>query len=706
MKIKHLFLLIVFFAASVLNGQNAYNNALILKEQKDELSKLYPTVLKQYFEFINNDLQQAEQILKIKRDSIELLKIPEKKNYTLINNLVRDTIRLLRESIKREREKRMWLSDSTQLAFATEFIRNPYSTAIELPDSFNLKSICSRLELLQSTMLADNDKLEMMRDLPTEASNMQRIGTQLRGIPSLNLLSPTQMIDGIALFLRDRIVEELNMAFLGNFRDNMSSTNGEYLRTILPKSFETLRGYSEIEEQMMSVNNVLRTAFYTDLEALPENLENLLLKVVKTEEKNQPNVSYYVLPVTIIRNALMGNHPAKIFNEISDKYFANDYNNRFARVMHFMTVLNEDLIRVERVSENKNMVWVSPIDWQQNFSEDAVAQKYFMGLVFQKCRKMKIGIASKDTFQTIMSKHITEYIDLLNGLDNNYDKIIETKSRSLRDSFMLDIAWQSVKMIDRDFQTYNTLFTVQDDISKWRDYKPIAESTLSMFSSIRRKNYGSAVLSAYSVVSKVLLTSDVNSKFLRNFLFYGSFVSDVLTANNADDVRFVLSRYSAPSGSYTVKRRASWTVSINAYPGLFGGIEFATVDSVRNSGIMGVTAPIGLSISTNTLTKRGSWSLFMPIIDIGAVLSYRFKNDDYQGLPDELTWAQVLSPGLFANYGFRKLPLSLGFGWQLSPKLRQIKNQNLVFNPIDFGRFSVNTTVDIPIFYVFRSANK
>jgi hypothetical protein len=401
----------------------------------------------------------------------------------------------------------------------------------------------------------------------------------------------------------------------------------------------------------------------------------------------------------------MGNHPAKIFNEISDKYFANDYQNRFARVMHFMTVLNEDLIRIDR-ADSKNMVWVNPTEWQQNFSNDAVAQRYFMGLVFQKCRKMKIGIASKDTFQNIMSQHITEYINLLNGLDNNYDKLSETKSRNLRDSFMLDMAWQTVKMIDRDFQTYNALFNVQDDISKWQDYRPIAESTLSMVSSLRRKNYGSAVLSAYGVISKVMLISNDNSKFLRNFLFYGSFISDVLTADNADDVRFILSRYSAPVGSYTVKRRATWTVSINAYPGLFGGLEFATVDTVRNSGVMGVTAPIGLSISTNILTKQGSWSFFMPIIDIGAVLSYRFKNDDYQGLPGELNWSQVLSPGLFAYYGFRKLPLALGFGWQLSPKLRQIKRQNLHFNPIDFGRFSVNATVDIPIFYVFRSANK
>jgi hypothetical protein len=554
-------------------------------------------------------------------------------------------------------------------------------------------------------MLAESEKMGVLRDLPTESADMQRTASQLRGIPSLNLLSPTQMIDGIALFLRNRIVEELNMAFLGNFRDNMSGNGGEYLRTLLPKSFETLSGFSEIEEQMMSVNNVLRTAFYTDLDALPENLENLLLRVIKANEKNNPNVTYYILPITIIRNALMGNHPAKIFNEISDKYFANDYQNRFARVMHFMTVLNEDLIRIDR-ADSKNMVWVNPTEWQQNFSNDAVAQRYFMGLVFQKCRKMKIGIVSKDTFQNIMSQHITEYIDLLNGLDNNYDKLSETKSRNLRDSFMLDMAWQTVKMIDRDFQTYNALFNVQDDISKWQDYRPIAESTLSMVSSLRRKNYGSAVLSAYGVISKVMLISNDNSKFLRNFLFYGSFISDVLTASNADDVRFILSRYSAPVGSYTVKRRATWTVSINAYPGLFGGLEFATVDTVRNSGVMGVTAPIGLSISTNTLTKQGSWSFFMPIIDIGAVLSYRFKNDDYQGLPGELNWSQVLSPGLFAYYGFRKLPLALGFGWQLSPKLRQIKKQNLNFNPIDFGRFSVNATVDIPIFYVFRSANK
>lgn len=694
---------LLVFMSSFLKGQNAFNNALILKEKKDEITKLYPSVMKQYFGKIDEEQALALKNIQLKRDSIEQLNKATLKNYSLINNLVRDTLRLVRENIKRKKERDLWLNDSIQLSFAISVANNPFSTAIEMPDSFNLKSLCARLEDLQTKLIGA--EFVTTERYPTPESYVQSPNAQLRGIPSLNLLSTTQMIDGLALFLKDRIIEELNMSFLSNFRDNMSGSSGEYLRTLLPKSYETLTGYMEVEEQLVSVNNVLRTAFYTDLEALPDNLETLLINIIREKEKNTPNVAYFILPLTIMRNSMMGNHPAKIFNDISNKYFVGDYQNRFARVMHFMTVLNEDLIRIDR-NDSKNLVWVTPNDWQQNFSNDPAAQRYFSGLVFQKCRKMKIGIASKDTFQNIMNQHVTEYIDLLNGLDNNYENITNTKSKNIRDSLMLDMAWQSIKMIDRDFQTYNALFSVQNDSSKWQLYRPIAESTVTMFSSLRRKNYGSAVLNAYSIISKIVLASDANNKFLRNFLFYGSFVSDVLTANNAEDVRFILSRYSAPVGSYTVKHRARWSVSINAYPGLYGGVEFSTVDTVKNSMVMGVTAPIGLSISTNTLTKRGSWSLFVPIIDIGAVLSYRFLNDNYQGLPGELSWSQVMSPGLFANYGFRKLPLAIGFGWQLTPRLRKIKNQNLTFSPVDFGRFSINTSIDIPVFYVFRSANR
>ena len=180
----------------------------------------------------------------------------------------------------------------------------------------------------------------------------------------------------------------------------------------------------------------------------------------------------------------------------------------------------------------------------------------------------------------------------------------------------------------------------------------------------------------------------------------------------------IIEKYAMPVGSYKVKRRSRWSVDLNAYVGVYAGYEWAQQpgsNSYRGAagGVLGFTAPIGFTYSWAGYTGKGntnegysvsakkglrrfngsSHSISFTIIDIGAVVSYRFTNAADEPLPEKVTWGQVIAPGLFYRYGIKNTPLCVHIGGQLAPQLRTIndvKNQNTI-------RATMGVTMDLPL---------
>jgi len=197
-----------------------------------------------------------------------------------------------------------------------------------------------------------------------------------------------------------------------------------------------------------------------------------------------------------------------------------------------------------------------------------------------------------------------------------------------------------------------------------------------------------------------------------------SIFQDIILANGSKELSMVIEKYAMPVGSYKVKRRSRWSVDLNAYFGVYGGYEWAQQpgsNSYRGAagGVLGFTAPIGFTYSWAGYTGKGntnegysvsakkglrrfngsSHSISFTIIDIGAVVSYRFTNAADAPLPEKVTWGQVISPGLFYRYGIKNTPLCAHLGAQFAPQLRTIndvKNQNTI-------RATLGVTMDLPL---------
>lgn len=209
------------------------------------------------------------------------------------------------------------------------------------------------------------------------------------------------------------------------------------------------------------------------------------------------------------------------------------------------------------------------------------------------------------------------------------------------------------------------------------------------------------------------------SMTIKSLLKYGTFMSAVIDAKTSDDVEAAIEAAALPVGSARIKRESTFNIALNAYCGPYMGYErvygldpkwMSTQKSTINS--YGLTAPVGISISYGGNCRKAknhsSYSLFLSVIDVGAIASFRFSDTTTEVLPT-IQLKNILSPGIFFSYGIPTLPISVNAGWQMGPLLRKVGSQIDGNTYSDrYGRVSLSICIDIPIvnFYTFTSSKK
>jgi hypothetical protein len=227
-------------------------------------------------------------------------------------------------------------------------------------------------------------------------------------------------------------------------------------------------------------------------------------------------------------------------------------------------------------------------------------------------------------------------------------------------------------------------------------------------------------------LAKAERSADSANSVMRKLFTYGSFMSGIVKAESSDDVQNAIEAFALPTGSARIKRETSFNVSLNAYVGPYFGAERIRGLERKSHGTFGLTAPVGISISRGHSvffinTPAAGWdkgrygwstSLFISLIDIGALASYRFEesetavNDSATVTVPQVATIQlknIISPGAFLSIGIPKSPLSINAGVQLGPNLRSVKaaedsatTTNSYADKL-YWRWSISVVVDIPI---------
>ncbi|MEO1259000.1 MAG: hypothetical protein AAFZ15_09380 [Bacteroidota bacterium] len=184
------------------------------------------------------------------------------------------------------------------------------------------------------------------------------------------------------------------------------------------------------------------------------------------------------------------------------------------------------------------------------------------------------------------------------------------------------------------------------------------------------------------------------------------FLNDMALAEDAEDVEKAIEAFALPSGSFAIKRKAKWNLSINSYPGLLPAFERSKRLDLENnemktswSTTLGFTAPVGISCTWG-LKKGSSLGVYVPVFDIGALTRIHLDSDTTTTVLPKFNFKNILSPGFYAHYGFRNSPFSIHAGIQYGPELRQItpgENGEENTDLYDSYRIGLGIVLDIPL---------
>lgn len=370
-----------------------------------------------------------------------------------------------------------------------------------------------------------------------------------------------------------------------------------------------------------------------------------------------------------------------------------------------------DSIQTKRqaLEVGKSERWLSRFQFEQ-LRKNELQWNVFLGLIYQRINALdseaKLGIES-------IALLTTKFIEIANTID--LATVALKKKRAERKS-ALDFQ-DYYPIIRSAVDLFNTVIVIQNNGKKQSAPNSlmkvplISNEALSLYENILLKNYSNAVLNAVELLK--ILTSNTNGakkkqRILNHITTYGTFMANLLKANTSEQVKNLLKASTLPPGSSLLKRETIYSASVNSYLGL--GLAQERISEIPGIGspksfTPSLSVPIGLTFSwsPNFLFKGNhSLSLFVPILDIGAITAFRFDTagEDYsvQRLP-KFTWSNLLSPGAFLVYNIANSPFSIGLGGQYGPQLREINTNNgesVITNsvrwPMMFASF------DVPLF--------
>jgi hypothetical protein len=350
--------------------------------------------------------------------------------------------------------------------------------------------------------------------------------------------------------------------------------------------------------------------------------------------------------------------------------------------------------------------------------------------------------------------HVSEKASIISSLINNSHNEEENDSIAIQKYYNYYIA--TLNLLEQCTEI-STLPYFKDIIPGLADslkgYFAIARSTANLVMEVRMKSYSSAITSAAHIYDLVKanpaerdisaaedlkkkkngeekksaaasknMTMEYHILDTRNYLFkFGSFMAAMATAKTPDDVEKAVEAVALPTGSSRVKRETTTNVALNVYTGLYAGNEvIKDVDPdklLAKFNSFGLTVPIGISFSKghrflpwplselNAFETKAGWSssLFVSLVDLGAVAAYRVANDSIDQVPS-IQLEDIFSPGIFWSIGIPKSPISINAGVQVGPNLRKVDSEVNEYANNIYTRFSISVCVDLPVLNLYTKS--
>jgi hypothetical protein len=537
-----------------------------------------------------------------------------------------------------------------------------------------------------------------------------------KAISSVGGLNVTGLADGMAKFLVKRVKQEMATAFFKKFSNGILDDKYKDMRTLFPATYLCLSAISDRIYNYDAYIQSLRESFEKDLKAMLDNIPYVIKShnEIKSADRLLLNSGLY-----FARSLNKGKNAGRVIRDfpIEEK----DSLNNIYGVIQALKIISESIRDTAQSPDSS--YWVSP-DRLRTLMADSTAFKIYLGLVYQQACGKNIKTSGATLRMVLDSAYsridkVKEYIGDFSDAADNLSSIINTYGKISNDSDMIKYfnyyINSSVELI-RAASGMTAIVNVNGKHSEafasvdsaFLRLEKTTRITGNITGDLKRKNYSSAIVNAALLYESCIPKASDTSKFVVKLLKYGTFMATLAQASNSDEIEKTIEAFALPSGSASLKRNALVDVSLNAYTGLFWGwekeIAEGTADVMHEIG--GINAPIGIALSTSKLNM--SWlyiqskTLFISIIDIGAVTAYRFKNDSVDNLP-ELKFENIIAPGVHIVFGLKDLPVSIGGGVQYGPSLRSVSDSAATINTVHGYRWNIFAAVDIPLWNIYSS---
>jgi hypothetical protein len=561
-------------------------------------------------------------------------------------------------------------------------------------------------------------------------------------------LNVTNIADGIAKFLVERSKEELTVSFFGKFQVFLNKY--PELGVLFPTTAGFINSINDYQYNAMLP--ALRSAFQKDLNNITGNLISLgdlttdkcsgdtacqkRITALNSFLNNSVNGRSIISALILVNGIIKGENPADaISNLASDPVCQASFNDNFyniANAIQFTNLLSQSLISTET-----GRVWVR----QQQINDlvnNETAFKTYLGLLYAKNIKSSAPVTFNINGDTISLKTSLDIVQK-NWLSLGGDfkikfRIMANAVSSVADEAqtiaaaatqgdpnnILAYANYASSLANEVTQVINFLADkngLSPKLSTLKTDAAMLNSALSdatnIIYDIKSQNYGSLVMN-----SSNLLVGVFQNKFTfkDDFITYGTFMANIVQAKTSDEVKAAIDATVLPIGSASIKRNTQMNIALNAYIGATAGREFlATLPKGKQwGGVAGVTAPVGVAFSWGNIGYKAtdangkplpadktvggkSFSVFISLIDVGALAAYRLQNDGSSVAP-EVQLKNIVAPGLSFYWGLGKTPVSLGLGAQFGPQLRNVTAADVNQQQNYYLRVAASIVVDIPLF--------
>lgn len=609
------------------------------------------------------------------------------------------------------------------------------------------------------------DNSPFLKDIGITALKANRGSAQAGGniLSSLSAsaiggLDVTAFADGLARFLVKRTKQELSVAFFKRFQEIIEKTKD--LKTLFPNTADHL---SNVEDEVYDYERYiqnLREAFKKDIAAIHYNLPGIIENHETFFEKNRLLKIGINTGCYIARELENRTHPGDILAAYPiDQYLDSSADRLSVGIIKTVQLFSASL-RDTITGEGANY-WVS-IGKLRELVNNRKALIIYFGLVYRESinRYGQIPYTATMNLTQILDGLSTRYKGSLSTFDA-YKRFVlglgdkvDALNKMIKEYKDMEFDSSGLEKYAKYFRASVELFeyctgvselpVIKDKISDTKGFKQkldkyflISYEVSDLVVDAYKKNYSAAinhVVKVYNLVrtkplQDTTLPAEQRTGFdkpkddpnnsvavLARLVKYGSFLSTLATAKNSDEVAKAIETAALPVGSSRIKRESPFNVTLNAYTGLFVGREnIIGVKDDKGINTYGVTAPVGISISKGHSIffipvggwregKRGwSTSLFISLIDIGAVTAYRFKNEEVAEVPT-IQLKNIISPGAFISLGIPRTPLSFNVGAQMGPNLRKVSSTTADNSDRRYWRFSTAFCVDIPLFNLYTKS--